>query len=166
MGTEQHVRIAASLVAAGVLVSAVGVTGLVAGWADSTTRTVRVVDGRGGDATATLETPEEFLGRLAEALRTGDTEFLVERLHPAVLARYGEEVCRMDVQQLRDETTRLDVVRSEGSGDFAWATDGQTTTIPDTLSVVVNRVAHGETAQVTVHITRIAGRYTWFTDCT
>src|SRR5262245_35964628 len=41
-------------------------------------------------AVATTETPQEFLTLLADGLSVGGNPFMLSRLHPAVIERYGE----------------------------------------------------------------------------
>jgi hypothetical protein len=43
---------------------------------------------------APVESPAEFLGLLAAAYRADDVDFLVSRLNPAVIERFGEEAPR------------------------------------------------------------------------
>src|SRR5438105_3487397 len=53
-------------------------------------------------ATVATETPAEFLDALAAALRSGDDGFLLDRLHPAVIQRFGVDLCRRHVATLHD----------------------------------------------------------------
>src|SRR5712692_461907 len=66
------------------------------------------LDGCGGSGPTkhgkTLESPQEFLDRLDAAVRKGDTDFRVARLHPAVIARYGEDQCRTFLAGKQDKT--------------------------------------------------------------
>ena len=113
------------------------------------------------------ETPEQFLATLQRAQRAGDAEFLLAHLHPAVIARYGEDVCRASVSESADPTSTFAEVRVDHTGSWDYTSDGQTTTIADTVFVVANRVAHGqEQQQVDVHVAPVHGDQRWFTDCT
>jgi hypothetical protein len=113
------------------------------------------------------ETPEQFLAALQRAQREGDAAFLLARLHPAVIERYGEDACRAGVAKPPDPTSTFAVVKVDHTGPWDYTSDGRTTTIADTVFVVANRVAQGqEQAQVEVHVAPVHGEQRWFTDCT
>lgn len=113
------------------------------------------------------ETPEQFLAALQRAQRAGDAGFLLAHLHPAVIERYGQDACRAFVSEPADPTSTFAVVKVDHTGPWDYTSDGQTTTIADTVFVVANRVAHGqEQAQVDVHVAPVHGKQRWFTDCT
>lgn len=115
----------------------------------------------------TPETPEQFLAELQRAQREGDTTFLLARLHPAVIERYGEDVCRASVAEPPDPTSTFDVVRIDHTGPWDYASDGQTTTVADTTFVLTNRTVHAQpTQQIQVHVAAVGGQQRWFTDCT
>lgn len=152
--------------ATGLGVTLVGVVGLAAGLGETTTRSEAVTPPSGSTTTSVAaETPEEFLTALAAAFRNGDTTFLYDRLHSAVIDRYGEQACRLDIATATDPTAKIDVIRVEGTADYSWTSDGQTTVIPDTVSVRVTRVSRGVTVETVVHMTPVDGRFRWFTDC-
>src|SRR5688500_10799883 len=87
---------------AGFVVMVVGVLGSFLDWG-AETETEAVADDRNEapapepEAPSEGETPEEFLAALATAVQEGDVDFQVERLHPAVIDRYGEDPCRTDI---------------------------------------------------------------------
>jgi hypothetical protein len=111
------------------------------------------------------ETPHEFLSALGAALASADADLLVARLHPEVIARYGEEQCRPYVVAIQDPTAAFEVLSVSDPEPYLWVTDGLETEIPDTLSVDVIRTIDGQGTSVTVHITEVDGQYTWFSDC-
>jgi hypothetical protein len=114
------------------------------------------------------ETPDQFLADLQQAERGGDSAFLLARLHPAVIERYGEDVCRSQfASEPPDPTSTFDVVGIDHTGPWDYTSDGQTTTIPNTVFVLTNRTVHAQPAQqIQVHIAPVDGQQRWFTDCT
>jgi len=161
-------RLAGLMPAVGGIVALVGVIGLAAGIGETTTR----VNADGGasvasDDEAQPESPEVFLTALAKAEREGDAEFRFERLHPAVIERYGEDVCRGRVDEPGDPSARFEGARLDHIGPWDYTSDGATTTIDAAAFVIGERSADNQPAeQVTVHIAAIDGEYRWFTDCT
>lgn len=118
-------------------------------------------------AAVRAETPDQFLAELQRAERESDTAFLLARLHPAVIERYGEDVCRATVAEAADPTSTFDVVGIDHTGPWDYTSDGQTTTIADTTFVLTNRTVHAQpTQQVQVHVAAVGGQQRWFTDCT
>jgi hypothetical protein len=162
-------------IVAGSVVATVGFLGIVAGalgtaldWGAETTREA-VADETGDagqDDDQAAETPEEFLAALAVAVQEGDAVFQRERLHPAVIERYGEAACRADIATRTDPTRAFEVtqVRDEPE-DFDYASDGQSETIPDTVVVDAQVTAQGATSAQSVHLVEIAGEFRYFTDC-
>ncbi len=65
-----------------------------------------------------------------------------------------------------DATASFEVLATGAPEQYAWTTDGQTTTLADTIAVTVNRTAGGSTAQAVVHLAAVGRRYGWLTDCT
>lgn len=114
---------------------------------------------------APTETPEEFLTSLAAAYRTDDVDFLVTRLNPAVIDRFGDEACRANLTFPPDPTAAFTVKAVSAPMPYDYATDTRTTTVPDTLFVDVDQVGGGSTVAVTVHLTPIDGKLTWFRNC-
>lgn len=102
-----------------------------------------------------------FVKRLANAIRMGDGEFLLEHLHPEVFERYGEDACREHADGLQDEMARLRVRKVKGPDVYEWMTDGVTTDVPKVFSVDVDQTLGGQDVRRTIHVTTKA----WFTDC-
>jgi hypothetical protein len=115
---------------------------------------------------APVESPAEFLGLLAAAYRTDDIDFLVSRLNPAVTERFGEEACRASLTFTPDPTAAFTVKSVSAPQPYDYKTDTRTTTVPNTLFVDVDQVGGGSTQAVTVHLTPVDGRLTWFRNCT
>jgi hypothetical protein len=164
------------LLVSGVAAIGVGVAGTVGSWGAKTDTTTRAGGGSGSTAeagssssTSTTLVPAEdaaqFLTALANALRTGDTNFLVGRLNPAVVARYGSAQCLGALAGARDPSAMFTVKQVGDPADFDWTTDGKTVRIPDTLTVTVDRVERGVPEPATLHIARVGGQLTWLVDC-
>jgi len=119
---------------------------------------------------ATGETPTAFLDALAAAIRSGDVNFMLSRLNPAVVTRYGEAQCRAFLPSLTDVTAQFTVKQVGTPAPFNWATDANTpkarsTIVPNTLTIAVDDVLRGRTTAATVHVTKVGDHYTWFTNC-
>lgn len=170
-------RLGLGLLVGGLAVAVVCFAGYALGIGE-TTSTSRAQAAGDGSATSSsptastaavrTETPDQFLPGLQQAERVRDTEFLVARLHPAVIERYGEDVCRsLFASEPPDPSSTFDIVGIDHTGPWDYTSDGQTTTIPDTVFVVTNRTVHSQPPQqVQVHIAPVDGQQRWFTDCT
>jgi hypothetical protein len=169
----------AAMLAAGVVVVGIGVAGQLGSWGAKTEAVGGSRDrsnaengdgGNGNSSTtsttlATHEDPAQFLDALGNALRTGDTNFLVGRLNPAVVTRYGSAQCLGALAGARDTSATFTVKQIGDPVDFDWTTDGKTVSIAETVSVDVDRVQRGVTESATLHIVEVGGRFTWLVDC-
>ena len=132
---------AIAFIVVGVLLIALGLAGAAGDWGSSTT-TKAVAAAPTTTATTTTattvapETPEEFITRLDQALRARDIEYMIARLHPAVIERYGEAACRANFERT-ESLARKVTGAATGPAPYDWTTDGQTETIPDTYTVPV-----------------------------
>lgn len=115
--------------------------------------------------TTSAETSEAFLEVLATAIRSGDERTLFDRLHPAVLERFGAEACRVHLAAFEDPTVAFAVVSVSEPAVYAWTTTNQTTAVPDTLTVDVDVVRRGEASRAAIHLGQLGKRLSWFTDC-
>jgi len=121
-------------------------------------------DGGGGESKATAEV-KKFLNEIDAAARAGDVNFRLARLNPAVIARYGEQQCR-DFLAGQQDTTRKDKVTKVGKPEtFEYATDKQSTNIPDALPVQVRETNKGKKGDRNIHLARVNGQLTYFIDC-
>jgi hypothetical protein len=112
------------------------------------------------------ETPEEFFTRFAEAIRTGDVGFLVGRLHPVVLERYGKQQCRAAVASIANDPNFEAKVRTVSEpAPYEFASDGQSVTVEDTLSVGVTFTNASGSSRQDAHVAYVDGELRWFTDC-
>lgn len=106
------------------------------------------------------ETAAQFLASLSTALTNGDAKFLRERLHPAVIDRYGAAPCDAFAASAH---APADIVLNQlgPPSTYAWQTDGLTRDVPDTNTVPATESGR----PVTVHIALVEGTWRWFTDC-
>lgn len=108
-------------------------------------------------------TAEDFADALQALFRSGDTQYLADRLHPLVFERYGEGQCRDYVSGFEaDPKTVWTVMSSSGPDPWAWETDGLTTIVTDAWTVVVEIPDNG---QRDVHFAPFDGTWRWFVDC-
>jgi hypothetical protein len=145
------------LLAIGVLLSVAGILGLTQHWGSSNTRA--------SSPAPVTENPGAFLAAFVQALRTGDETFLVQRLHPAVLARYGTEQCRRAVRELEDPNAELRLVRVSQSRFFTYASDGRTETVANTFTLATDGTVHGRRGTREYHVAVVDGRFRTFLDC-
>jgi len=106
-----------------------------------------------------------FVDDLVSAIQRGDVDFLVARLHPVVLDRYGEAACRAAVTTFIDPTFEVEVLEVLDQASWDYVTDERSTTIPDAWTVPANRSQGGVTAAVELHFAPADGTIRWFTDC-
>jgi len=159
--------IAGVAVAAGLILTGVGVAGALGDWGSSTSSSASKPTPAPTTAKPTPgETPQQFLDDLAAAVRAGDVAFQLDRLHPAVLDRYGAEQCRADIATRTDPSRRYVVKSVSPTGrPYDYASDGQTVTIADAVTVEADVVDHGQTQTVTLHLAKSDGTYAYFSDC-
>jgi hypothetical protein len=163
-------RVLAAITTLGAVVVAVAVLGTLLDWGAETTTTEAVADERDQAATdadeETGETPEEFLAALATAIQEGDAAFQLERLHPAVIERYGEDGCRADIATRTDPTRAFDITQVRDQPEpFDYASDGQSETIPETVVVEAQVTEDGATNPQEVHVAEVDGEFRYFSDC-
>jgi hypothetical protein len=120
-------------------------------------------DGSGGSK-AKAEV-QKFLNELDAAVRNGDVDLRLARLHPAVIARYGEQQCR-DFLASQQDAKRRDRVKKVGKPEsFEYSTDNQSATIADALPVQVRATIKGKKGDRNIHLARVNGQLTYFIDC-
>jgi hypothetical protein len=118
----------------------------------------------GGGSKAKTEV-RKFLNELDSAVRSGNVDLRLARLHPTVIARYGEQQCR-DFLASQQDATRRDKVKKVGKPEsFEYATDNQSGTIADSLPVQVQETIKGKKRERNIHLARVNGQLTYFIDC-
>jgi hypothetical protein len=132
----------------------------------TSTRTVSRSNGGSVSAPGSAETPAAFLNKLATAMRQGNVDFMVSRLNPAVIARYGSPECRTAVAAYTDPTAAFSVQSTSSPADYNYTAAGVTTVIPGTITLQAIFTHQGQPNPLTVHLSRTgAGILTWYTDC-
>jgi hypothetical protein len=112
------------------------------------------------------ETPEVFFAALGRAFRSGDTRFLLSRLHPFVIDRYGEASCRAYLAGLDVPEYEVEVLDVEGDERFLYETDGLRRRVPSATAVRIRFTEDGDTfIETTGHIVGSGDGFLWFTDC-
>ncbi len=162
------------MVVTGTVTAIIGLLGLVFHWGSSASRAVAGVSRTIPQPTTTsavstvpvvVERPEEFLALFVKALRERDVAFLFDRLHPAVVERYGAQQCHDETRRLVDPTAALQVVGVDPPRTYNWVTDGRARPLPDTYVFHVRGTRFGEPAIRQYHLPLVDGRYRILADC-
>ena len=157
------------MVVAGAALVVVGVAGVLAGGGDGPSPAAEGAPVTPASSTPAVTAPDEdvqaFVDGLAAAIRNGDQAFLLARLHPEVLRRYGDAACGARMATFRDPTLQFAVHAVGAPGPYEWATDGRTTTVAATVTVAVTRTQRGTPSETEIHLTRVGREWRWFTDC-
>lgn len=110
------------------------------------------------------ETPESFFQMVSASIASGDPDFAMERLHPAVISTYSERECRANLEARAAPGYAITVVSVGATGPWTYTPpDKPPTEFTDALSVMVT--IPGGTAPVEAHLVTIDGTYRWFTVC-
>ncbi len=163
-------RAALAAIALGCTVALVGLLGLVFSWGSSSPAKARqaISTTSAPEARQTLtanEQPSAFLSAFVSALRSGDTEFLFDRIDPALPERFGEVACRAAVGTLLDDTADLRLVDVSGPADFDYSAGDQSIVIPDTYTFNVVGTVHGQQVTRQYHMPMVDGRFRILVDC-
>jgi hypothetical protein len=122
-------------------------------------------DGQAGKKSGAKAEAQQFLDELDAAVREGNTDVRMARLHPAVIARYGEDQCRAFIAGQQDTTRRNRVQRVGTARPYAYATDNLSATIPDTVPVFVRATINKKKGERNLNLARVNGQLTYFIDC-
>lgn len=107
-----------------------------------------------------------FLVRLGEALAVGDTRFLLDRLHSAVIDRYGASACLIYVDAVVDPSNALDPGEAGELEQWDYETDGLSTSIAEAYPVPASATLNGQAIEdAEFHVAMEDGTFRWFTDC-
>lgn len=107
-----------------------------------------------------------FFPDLVAAIRAGDVDSMLPRLHPAVIDRYGDAACQRELETRSADPTyaiAVKVVHPPAAWDYTL--DGVTTTIPDAWTVEADVTALGQLEAREIHVAPVDGEVRWFTDC-
>jgi hypothetical protein len=154
---------------AGVVLIVVGIAGAAGHWG-RTTKTESVVPVAQRTPTTKAVTTSQgataFVAQLDTALASGDTNFTLAHLHPAVIDRYGVDECRAYVATLKDPSKHFAVHGNvTPPQDYTYASDGKSTVVPGVVGVTASVVTPASTTPTVVHTVVVDGLYRWFTDC-
>jgi len=119
----------------------------------------------GGGGSKAKSEVKKFLNELDAAVRAGNVDFRLARLHPAVIARYGEQQCRDFLAGQRDPTRKDKVTKVGKPESFEYASDNQSATVADSLPVLVRETNKGKKGDRNIHLARVNGQLTYFIDC-
>ncbi len=107
-----------------------------------------------------------FLSSFIAAIRTNDTAFLYDHLHPAVVNLYGSDQCQSFVKQRRaDPTYNIETLGAQGPAPWQWVADGVSTLIQNVYTVDANVTGQGQKERAQVHFAQFGNTLYWFTDC-
>lgn len=108
----------------------------------------------------------DFLAKFAAAVRTNDTQFLFDHLHPEVVKRFGSDRCRASVQGVHDPTASYLLIDIARIGMYSWVTGKQGADVPNVITATVQTVNQGTGSRVDLHLANVNGIITYFRDCT
>jgi len=113
--------------------------------------------------------PVAFVDQLAQAFRDGDSEFLLDHLHPEVLGLYAG-ACVSFTNGISSPDLDIAVHSFDDVADWTVTLDGHELTIPNAVSLDVTRTEAGETNRTVMHVAARPGdgppsEMTWFADC-
>ena len=104
------------------------------------------------------EDPRDFLANFTGAVQTGDVDWLLGRLNPAVIQRYGEEQCRGYLRtSVIDPTMRLQLSAVAGPGSWEWSTDDRSTVVDEVYRVDAHRFLRGTETTGSVWLANVDG---------
>ncbi len=115
---------------------------------------------------APRESIEDFVVRFALAIASGDVEFLLDRLHPAVLGGFGPDLCRnwieTEILQLGNYQLTGPV---EGPRDQSFTTPAGTGTIEGAYSAPVSFIFEGQLFNAEGGFALIGTEVHWLGQC-
>lgn len=109
---------------------------------------------------------QSFADSFVPALRTNDTTFLFQHLHPAVLNLYGAAQCR-DYMNKRgvDQTYNIVIMGVQGPAPWDWVASGISTPVQDVYTLDANVTTQGKTDRRPIHLALVSNTFAWFTVC-
>lgn len=164
-----------ALLGVGVATMAVSILGVTFEWGKKTTvsamkSTTTTLKGK-----PAVEALGKFTEKWQRAFQSGDVEFLVARLHPAVIERYGEAACRVSInRQAPDPVWKLTVEKVSELGLYEYRSDGHSTMINSAYTVTAFRTSSNQTQGQSgpaaggtsdIHLALVEGKLRWFSDC-
>jgi hypothetical protein len=111
------------------------------------------------------ETVEAFVASFNRAQEDENARFLLARLHPEVLQRYGKGQCRAYLREVAGTVGDVEVRRASELGRAEYSTDGQTVTVSDAYTLRIAFTANGEPVRGRMTLALVDDRLRWFSDC-
>ncbi len=152
----------------------VSILGMTLEWGKKTTVSVARATTTTEKGSNTAETVGEFTKRWQQAFRSGDIDFLLTRLHPASIERYGKAACTESIKrQSPDPGWKIIVKKVSNLGVYDYASDALSTVVNGVYTVTVDRETGrpSQTGQGSppvesdIHLALVEGKLRWFSDC-
>jgi hypothetical protein len=112
-----------------------------------------------------VETVEEFVAAFNGAQANGNVRFLLARLHPEVIERYGRPQCREYLREVAGTVRDVEIRRTSELGQAEYATDGESVTVTDAYTLRISFTANGVPTRGRMTLGLIDTEIHWFTDC-
>jgi hypothetical protein len=106
-----------------------------------------------------------FYRQFERAMRRNDATVLFDHLHPMVVERYSESVCRAYVDSLVRSDSIVQLVAIGPAEPFGWTADGVTTPVDNGIAVRLRGGPPGQPIESDDHVAVVDGKVRWFTDC-
>jgi hypothetical protein len=111
------------------------------------------------------ETPEAFVASFNRAQEEEDVRFLLSRLHPEVIQRYGRAQCREYLGEVAGTVGDVEIIRASGPRQAEYATDDQMVTIENARVLRISLTANDEPTTGRMTLAVVGDELRWFTDC-
>lgn len=163
-----------ALTGVGIATMAVGILGTTLEWGKETTVSADRATTTSENKNGMPETVSEFAKKWQQAFRSGDVDFLVARLHPSTIERYGEAVCRESVKrQTPDPGWTIRVKKVSELGLYDYTSDQLSTVVNGVYTVTAVRQTglasqtgqKSPPAESDIHLALVEGKVRWFSDC-
>lgn len=163
-----------ALLGVGIATLTVSTLGATFEWGKKTTVSTAAATTTTEKGSKTAETINAFTEKWQQAFRSGDIDFLVTRLHPASIERYGEPACRESTKrQSPDPGWTITVKKVSELGLYEYASDQLSTVVNGVYTVTVVREIGrpSQTGQGSppveseIHLALVGGKLRWFSDC-
>lgn len=163
-----------AILGVGIATMAVSILGVTFEWGKETTVTADRTTTTSENKPGMPETVNEFAKKWQQAFRSGDVDFLVARLHPAPIERYGEAACRESIKrQTPDPGWTITVKKVSELGLYDYTSDQLSTVVNGVYTVTaVRQTGRGsQTGQESppvesdIHLALVEGKVRWFSDC-
>ena len=112
------------------------------------------------------ETVDEFIAAFDTALKSGDLDFVYDRLHPVTTDAFGTDVCRAFVDSQFSLASALVMAGAAvGPDDVDKFIAGKNYTVPDRFTAEVTLTFQGQDFPLTGEYALVDGEMRWLSDC-